>query len=151
MSENMIYVGGLRITGLVAWAFLKDFDPDAAPVKTEEFFQQYISRRQSDEPSERQHMAFNLIKRIEKGGRWTACDGWEVRYFDGIRGDADFMAFDWFRNRFVEIEWDALPEYLEEQVNLWENAREELEKWIRARPHLKEGVDWKIAPEEKED
>lgn len=149
--EGMISVDGLKITEEVAIEFMRDTDPDAAPVKAEDFFSKYIERRRQDEPSERQHMAFNLIKRIEKGGRWTACDGWEVRYFDGIRGDADFMAFDWFRDRFVEIEWDALPEYLDEQVNLWENAREELEKWIRAHPNLKEGEDWMLATEDEED
>lgn len=148
--EGMINVDGLKITEEVAIEFMRDTDPDAAPVNAGDFFQQYLERGATTKAA-RQKMTTDLIEGIQNGGRFSVCDDGELCFSEGFSGHPDFMAFDWFRDRVVEIDWNALGAYLEDQINLWENARKDLEEWVRARPHLKEGVDWKIAPEEKED
>lgn len=146
--EDMINVDGLMITEEVAIEYMRDNDPDAAPEKAEDFFRKYLERGRDSKGPQKQKTITDLIQGIQNGGRFSTCDDGELCFSEGFSGYPGYMAFDWFRDRVVEIDWNALGAYLEDQINLWKNARKDLEEWVRARPHLKEGEDWKIAPEE---
>lgn len=147
--EDMINIDGLYVTTGTVIEYLYDHLPDAAPTEGVMFFAE-LSESWRGKYQEAEEAISRFLGWIENGEHWIADRDGEVDVLDGFPCYCpDFVAFDEWEH-IIAIDKEALKEYLEDRVN-YLGWKEELEKWVRAQKHLKEGEDWKIAPPEDAD
>lgn len=147
--EDMINIDGLYVTTGTVIEYLYDRLPDAAPTEGVMFFAE-LSESWRGKYQEAEEAITRFLGWIENGKHWSADRNGEVEVLDSFPCYCpDFVAFDEWEH-IIAIDKEALKEYLEHQVN-YLGWKEELEEWVRAQKHLKEGEDWKIAPPEDAD